>query len=1132
MAERFFGEDPNTTLIKLRQLGEVLAQRIAKVAGIPAGRDSQYQLLRRLQERAIVPARPAELFHSIREAGNTATHEHSGTHGEALHQLKLARELAVWFHRTFGSDPDFNPGAFVPPRPPRPPRPSRQPDHPDQPAPIDPGLARELERLQAELDAARTAAERALAAAEEHARARLSAQEQAEQAEADRHFWEAYAAETEARLAAQARILAQTAAVPAPAPDLGERIERAHRAADAIHLDEAATRRLIDDQLRRRGWDADSQRLTHSAGARPEPGRAMAIAEWPTASGPADYALFSGTRCVGLIEAKRMQTDVPAVLQQAKRYSRDVIVATSSGGTSSGGAEPAGGPWGEYRVPFLFATNGRPFLQQLASKSGIWFWDSRQPTQHSRPLIDWFTPQDLDELLAQDIAAADRALAGAPIDLPGLRDYQKQAIAAVEVAIAQGQRACLVSMATGTGKTRTAIALIYRLVKAGRFRRILFVVDRTALGEQTADAFKNVRLERLHSFPDIYDMKTLDERAPEPATRLHIATIQGMIRRVFPAAADAPEPEPEAAPHISIAQYDCIVVDECHRGYTLDRELGDTELGFRDQADYISMYRRLLDYFDAVKIALTATPALHTTQIFGAPVYVYSYRDAVIDGYLVDHDLPYRIVTQLGEDGIVYRAGEQVTTYDPRTRQLDLFQTPDEIVLDIESFNRKVITESFNRAVCAELARHIDPALPGKTLVFCVTRDHADMVVAALKEAMAARYGAGAIHDDAIARITGDIDRPLEMIRRFKNERSPSIAVTVDLLTTGIDVPEIVNLVFLRRIRSRILYDQMLGRATRLCPEIRKDRFLIFDCVDLYTALKPYTDMKPVVQKPNIGFEQLVRELGTVADDTARAFIRDELVAKLQALLHRIDDAAGAALTELCGAEPAALGDTLRQATPDALWAWFSAHPAVIPFLDQPGIRDREPVYVSTHANQYTRLERGYGTAAKPEDYLAGFQRFLSEQINRIPALLVVTQRPRDLTRAQLREVQQALAQAGYTELGLQSAYSQLSNQDIAASIIGHIRRHALGEPLVPYSERVSQALNKILASHPWTAPQRQWLTSIARQIEANTVVDRAAFGDGNFRAQGGFERVDRVFDGRLETILGDFHEALWQRTG
>src|SRR5262249_12469605 len=269
----------------------------------------------------------------------------------------------------------------------------------------------------------------------------------------------------------------------------------------------------------------------------------------------------------------------------------------------------------------------------------------------------------------------------------------------------------------------------------------------------------------------------------------------------------------------TVDQYDCIVVDECHRGYLLDRELSDTELSFRSYDDYISKYRRVLDYFDAVKIGLTATPALHTTQIFGAPIFTYSYREAVIDGYLVDHEPPVQITTELSTSGIVWRVGEEVEVYHAHRNQLDLFTTPDEIKLDVEDFNRKVITESFNRVVCEFLAQEFDPSSRQKPLIFCVNAAHADLVVHLLKQAFEQHYGS--IDDDAVMKITGAADKPLQLIRRYKNERNPNVAVTVDLLTTGVDVPEICNLVFLRRVNSRILFDQMLGRATT--PPVRRD---------------------------------------------------------------------------------------------------------------------------------------------------------------------------------------------------------------------------------------------------------------------------------------------------------------------
>ena len=199
-------------------------------------------------------------------------------------------------------------------------------------------------------------------------------------------------------------------------------------------------------------------------------------------------------------------------------------------------------------------------------------------------------------------------------------------------------------------------------------------------------------MENLQTFADTFGIKELKDIAPDSDTSVHIATVQGMVAPVLYPADEANPP--------SVDQYDCIVVDECDRGYLLDRELSDTQLTFRGYESYISKYRRVLDYFDAVKIGLSATPALHTTQIFGPPVYTYSYREAVIDGFLVDYEPPIQITTDLSAGGIQWKAGDELKIYDVQRNQIELFKAPDEIKLEVDAFNRKVITESFNRVVC------------------------------------------------------------------------------------------------------------------------------------------------------------------------------------------------------------------------------------------------------------------------------------------------------------------------------------------------------------------------------------------------------------------------------------------------
>ena len=1097
-AERYFAEDPTTCLMKLRQFAEVLAQRAAAILGLSTSADqSQVDLIRALDSRGALTVEVRQVLHELRRTGNMAAHEARGSHSQALHGLKLARALAVWFHRSFGKERTFSPGPFIPP--------------PD-PVQETRALARELERLRSELAQAKLGAEAARAAAEEEARRRLTAEERARKDAEDRAVWQALAEEAEAKLKARLDAV-RLQAEAKPTQQLDRMVQQAQAAGAVLDLDETDTRRLIDEQLRQAGWDADSQTLTFGAGVRPQRGRNLAIAEWPTASGPADYVLFAGLEVLAVVEAKRRREDVAGAIQQAKRY--------SEGYQRQGDELLPGGPWGNYRVPFLFATNGRPYLRQLELKSGIHFLDARRQTNHPRALVGWLSPAGLRDLLQQDRDASEAALRAEPTEYLGLRDYQLKAIHAVEAALEKGRRDSLIAMATGTGKTRTFIGLVYRLVKTRRFRRVLFLVDRSALGEQAINAFKHARLESLQTFTDIFNVKGLEDVRPDPETKLHFATVQGMVKRVLHGD-DGERPK--------VDDYDCIVVDECHRGYTLDREMSDSELSFRNQDDYLSTYRRVLEYFDAVKIGLTATPALHTTQIFGEPVFTYSYPEAVIDGWLVDHEPPIRINTELSEGGIRWAAGEEVPTYNIRTQQLDLIHMKDELSFDVDAFNTRVVTENFNRAVCEELARQIDPAADGKTLIFCATDQHADIVVAALKRALDAQYGG--VDDDAVVKITGSSDKPLYLIRRFKNEKRSSIAVTVDLLTTGIDVPPIVNLVFLRRVKSRILYEQMLGRGTRRCDEIGKEVFRIFDAVNLYAALEPFTSMKPVVANPSFTFSRLTEELRSLQGVEAQRQVIAQLMVKLRRKRRILEDTSAESFEAAAGMPVGDLLTLLREKSPAEVTAWFSTHERIGQVLDTatgPG----PVVYVSGHADKLTSVERGYGPGrVRPKDYLDAFSTFIRQNQNVLPALVVVCQRPRELTRQQLKELKLALDRAGYNETSLQTAWRDMSNQDIAASIIGFIRQRALGEALVPYSERVDRALRGVLEANAWTPPQRKWLERIAKQLKVETVMDRDALNRGQFEASGGFTHINKVFEGRLEQVLTDLSDALWQQGG
>lgn len=1120
LAERYFGEDPNTSLLKLRQLTELLAQSLAARAGLYTTRDeSQYELLRRLQDQQILPRDVRQIFDQVRILGNAANHALQGDHGSALSALKLCWQLALWFHRTF-KQANYRSGPFLPPAPP-----PADAANAANAAEINAAIA-----LRAELAKLRQAVADSQASHQQSADALQASQAQLSAIAEERSFWENMAAEAEqskAQLSAQLAAR-QASAAAAPKGKLDQLINSAANAASQVQLDEQETRRLIDQQLRQAGWQADSTALRYGKGSRPQKNQFLAIAEWPCEGYFADYVLFDGLCPIAIVEAKRKNSDVSAALQQAKRYSRsfaptgDTTLHLENWGKDS-----------EYRIPFVFSANGRPYLRQLETKSGIWFCDLRQSDNLGVALDGWYTPQGLAALLKRDAARAHAELAKTPFDYGfALRDYQQDAILAAERAIANGQRALLLAMATGTGKTKTCIALIYRLLKAQRFHRVLFLVDRAALGEQAAGAFNDTRMENLQSFADTFGIEELADTTPATATKVHLATIQGMVQRVLYPAQDVGAPP--------VDQYDCIVVDECHRGYLLDRELSDTEMRFRGFDDYISKYRRVLDYFDAVKIGLTATPALHTANIFGAPIYSYEYREAVIDGYLVDYEPPYQIHTDLSDHGITWEAHQTIQVYDTKSAQIDLFTTPDEITLNVEDFNSKVITEAFNQAVCDYLAQELDPASPRKTLIFCINNDHADLLVKCLKIAFAAHYGS--VDDDAVIKITGAADQPLKLIRRYKNEQLPNVAVTVDLLTTGIDVPSICNLVFLRQVGSRILFDQMMGRATRPCTfddNDAKGPFRVFDAVRMFESIGDMTKMKPVVVDPKISFTQLADEIASADADDVRQLVREQFLAKLQSKKRHLSESAAQDFEALTGMPADAFVKQLKKLPLGQVAAWFAQYPGLGAILDRKNDGGGRPILISDHADALTGVTRGYGKASKPDDYLRQFAEFINSHGNEIPALLTVLTRPRELTRKQLKELMVAFDQAGFSETNLAAAWRDMTNQDIAARIVGYIRQAAIGDPLLPYGERVDRALQKLLTAPPggkgWSGPQREWLKRIAAQTKANLVVDRSAIDDPVQifqREGGGFVRLNKLFNGQLQELLGAFNDALWDNDG
>lgn len=1065
-AEKYIYQDSNTSFIKLGIFGENITKNIVKLEGMDDSyinkKATQMNRIIFLKKEDLIPDEIEDILHILRKKRNPAAHDGYENVEEAKVNLELAYNLAVWFMEVYG-DYYFEAEPFVMPE-------KKDNLTEENLKNLELEYEKKLEEYEKELDNIK------------------SLYQNEENKEYEKFL----------------------------------RRQRAKKAVQNMTLSEAETRLIIDEQLRDAGWEADTNNLRYSKGTRPQKNRNIAIAEWPTSSefkksGFVDYALFCGEKLVGFIEAKKYSQDVSSKIVESKNYAK---------GVKDEHVEYVVGQWGDYRVPFLFSTNGRKYIEEIKEKSGVHFLDCRKKTNNPKVLQNWYTPDNILELLEKDIDKANEELDQLSFDFLqdpdglGLRYYQVDAIKAVEKSIKNGNKTALITMATGTGKTRTVLGLIYRLLVTNRFKRILFLVDRTSLGNQAKDTFEEVKIKDLLTLNQIYNINKLEDKTIQRETKVHIATVQSMVRRIMYS---------DSTNMPGVGDYDAIIIDEAHRGYVLDREILEEELSYKDERDFLSKYKKVVDYFDAFKIALTATPALHTTQIFGPPVYKYTYRNAVIDGYLVDHEPPHLIKTVLSKEGIHLKRGQTVVKYNPITGEIiNGEQLEDDVDFDIDSFNKSIIVESHTREALKEVAKYISPDDDGKTLIFAVNDNHADMIVRILKEIYTELLGG--VDDDSILKITGSLKDPELAIKQFKNEKYPNIAVTVDLLTTGIDVPRIDKLVFMRRVKSRILYEQMLGRATRLCDEIDKTHFEIFDCVNLYEALESVTDMKPVVVDSKETFENLRDQLESDVDIEVQKNIVDKVIAKLQRKRKLIkEEAVFKSFSD--DKTPAEFIEYLKDLdTKDAVKTIIE-NDRLITYLDEKA-RDTKLVIVSTEEDKVIEHTRGYGKNKKPEDYINEFEEYIRENMNKIAALNILCTKPSQMTRENLKAIKAILDEEGFNEDYLKAAYKDMTNEDITADIIAFIRQKAIGSALISKEDRVKNAMKKIKKEFKFTPLQEKWLQKIEKYMLKEIIIDREVFEMGNFKREGGFNRYNTVFDNHLDEIIDKLKNHMFDEDG
>lgn len=880
----------------------------------------------------------------------------------------------------------------------------------------------------------------------------------------------------------------------------------------------------IDGRLRDLGWDI----VPHTPFFRPEKAHAKAVTEYPTESGPADYALFVGGRILGIIEAKKVGTGPQNVLMQAHRY--------SEGAT--------GNPlqFGTYRVPFLFSTNGEV----------IWFHDVRSPLERSRQVAGYPTPAALEERLARDFDGDVQKLLALPNNHPKLRPYQIEANEAVEKAIAERKRQMLVAMATGCGKTFTTVNQVYRLIKSGVARRVVFLVDRRALAAQAVRAFASFEPEPGLKFNKIYEVFSQRFRKEDfeeeekfdptvlPSSYLlsptaghafvYVCTIQRMAINLLGRGAafeegDEERDEDAEKLDIPIHAFDCIVADECHRGYT---------------SAELSTWRTVLDHFDAVKVGLTATPAAHTTAYFTEVVYRYEYKRAVEEGYLVDYDAV-AIRSDIRMNGLFLKEGEQVSFVNTETggQQLDLLE--DERAFDTSDIERKATAPDSNRKVIEELKKY---ALEHeekygrfpKTLIFATNdlphTSHADQLVNLCREV----FGRG---DSFVQKITGSptVDRPLKRIREFRNRPNPAIVVTVDMLSTGVDIPDLEFIVFLRPVKSRILFEQMLGRGTRKGenhPD--KSHFTVFDCFD-GTLLEYFRQASAFTREPP---EKPTRTIKEVVDDIWNNKDRPYNVGCLVKRLQRVDkEMSGEARAEFAAFVPdgdlarfaSGLKEAIRQDFTETMKLLRNAAFQDL-LVNYP--RPKRGFVIAHEATDDVSskwlIRDGTGKEHQPEDYLKLFADYVRENPDQVDAIRILFDRPREWGTEPLGELRQKLATTPqrFTEENLRKAHAAQYHKPLV-DIISMVK-HAADEaaPLLTAEERVDKALAKLTEGKTFSAEEQRWLGRIREHLAANLTIDKDDFDDVPVLArEGGWVQANKAFGGKLEGLLVELNEAM-----
>jgi type I restriction enzyme R subunit len=917
---------------------------------------------------------------------------------------------------------------------------------------------------------------------------------------------------------------------------------------------EKEARVLIDQSLRAAGWivqDASAVNL--------DAGLGIAVREFPLRTGYADYLLYAGGKAIGVVEAKPRGFTLKGVEVQSAKYTIGL---------------PEGLPHYHLPLPFAYETTG----------AATQFTNSLEPDCRSREVFSFHHPDELIRLVKKDDQVRTLLRKMPDLEIGQLWRVQVESITNLEKSLAENRPRALIQMATGSGKTFTAVNSCYRLIKHAGAKRILFLVDRNNLGKQTLNEFQQFSSPITgYKFTEEYEVQRLTGKTISPSAKVCITTIQRLYAMLAGKELDEndeedshfetdtsglKEPLPVAYnPAIPIETFDFIVVDECHRSI-------------------YNLWRQVLEYFDAFLIGLTATPTKQTIGFFdGNLVQDYGHEQAVVDGVNVGFDV-YTIETKVTTGGAVLakEPGLFVPHRDRRTKTVKYKELDDDLTYAATQLDRDVVNKSQIRLVVETFKSKLPEIFPGrtevpKTLVFAKTDQHAEDIVQTIREV----FGRGnAFCQKITSKTTGA--KPDDLLNQFRNSYDPRIAVTVDMIATGTDVKPLECLIFMRNVKSLGYFEQMKGRGCRVVspddlqsvtPDATvKDHFVIVDCVGVCEEEKSTT--KPLDRQPSVPLDKL---LDLVSKGVSTPDVASSIAAKLIRLEQRLDDTQREIIREAAGGKtlPQICADLLSSIDPDANTALAKVQFGVTTPSDaqvssveqasvaealkafrQPKLREalldarRSLDQVIDEQTPDELMKAGFNDQAllKARTMLISFKKFIEDNKDEIEAIKILYSRPyrAGLRFRHIKELATKLNQPPFyvdpsrpeTLVRLWQAYELVEPTKVKGKggkqlvDVVALVKHALdpSTPLAPIGMSVEERYQEWLgekakAGIVFTVDQKKWLDAIKDHIASSLVIEQDDLEEVPFNTIGGLGRAHELFGDKLTPMLEELNLRL-----